>query len=837
MNWDADELLSHAEWMRRLALRILRDDEAASDVVQQTWLAVLEGRPTRVDCPRSWLASIVRRQAAFFRRSRENRKHYEIDSGPAEPASSPEELTARAEARRRLTGAVLGLSEPSRTAVLLSYYEGLSTRDIARRSGVSIATVQARLRRAIDELHARLTRGQSSEDGGLSWALLPSAGRRSGSRGSTRGRRSPLRWLGGGTAAVASSTGALAALAFVGVFAWQNHPGLGGSQQSPDALAPGSGAERQSELLERHGARVDGRLRSARTAVVAPAPPERDLVVVDAQGGAPLAHYALELDDGAVLWTDAQGHAPLVLPRDFAGDGAELKLLDDPTLWRQRVAEHTWTPEQAPQLRVPLSAGDQTRLEVASGPSYQLDFEAPVPPRTPLLAHLAPSWGNGHVAGKDFWAIDTARVRTKPDGQGWVRFLPLSQALLEARAPWRLQVRSANGLLGGEAQVTSIRGHEGRVRIDLAPLGRLDVRVLTAGPAPHESGFLRLLHPSFGQIAVPLAPGGMTTRFDALPAGRYRLQARTPLHALFETDVSIVAGEVLSKTLELQPLGPAGSIQGKLASRSGNAVTSSLVVLADPERVNADHFATVDWEGSERAVGHFVFEDVPPGNYDLFVASLGSHVSWSPAVRSVSPPVDDLEFLAADDVPRDDIRFDFDARALAREEIVVFYRRAKGPWYALCHLPGAARWDVRVRNIAWTQRSDPLVPRWPRGEPFEWIVVGQNVRPLRGDERDLVWEGDGGGRIRVPLEAGWSARLHVVLGDAPQSPGGGARILGAGKLLGVTDEEGYAFVGAATRPARLDIALPGWHVAGSAIDLKTITWSGNSLAVPIQLER
>ncbi len=63
---------------------------------------------------------------------------------------------ARARMQERVARMVLELEEPLRATVMLRYYEGLSGADIARAQGVPEGTVRWRLKRALDEVRARL---------------------------------------------------------------------------------------------------------------------------------------------------------------------------------------------------------------------------------------------------------------------------------------------------------------------------------------------------------------------------------------------------------------------------------------------------------------------------------------------------------------------------------------------------------------------------------------------------------------------------------------------------------------------------------------------------------
>ncbi len=171
---DAQALLEHLEWVRRLARGLIAHPQDAEDLVQETWLAATR-RPPRPGPLRGWLAQVVRNAAREQARRDSRRLSYESDAARSGASASSVDLVARASTQRHVVELVLALEEPYREVVLLRYFEGLSPKAIARRTGDSLATVKTRLRRALAALRARLDR--ASDGDGRSWlaALGPVA--------------------------------------------------------------------------------------------------------------------------------------------------------------------------------------------------------------------------------------------------------------------------------------------------------------------------------------------------------------------------------------------------------------------------------------------------------------------------------------------------------------------------------------------------------------------------------------------------------------------------------------------------------------------------------------
>jgi RNA polymerase sigma-70 factor (ECF subfamily) len=169
----AEVLLEHAEFLRRLARGILHDADAADDVAQEAMVAGLVERPRNL---RAWLGKVARHLALSRRRAEARRELREHAAAGPEALPSAAEGVARIELQRQVVDAVLALDEPYRSVVVHRFFYELTPTEIAKRLHVPLETVRTRLRRAIEQLRARL----DATHGRRAWsvALLAIAVRR-----------------------------------------------------------------------------------------------------------------------------------------------------------------------------------------------------------------------------------------------------------------------------------------------------------------------------------------------------------------------------------------------------------------------------------------------------------------------------------------------------------------------------------------------------------------------------------------------------------------------------------------------------------------------------------
>jgi RNA polymerase sigma-70 factor (ECF subfamily) len=178
---DVQTLLANASWLRRLSRGLAGTDSDAEDLVQDAWMTALRAPPDPTRPIRPWLAEVVRNLVRGGRR-RDARRPIggEVDEVVA-GGRSADDLLASLQLQRRLATLVFELDEPYRNVVLMRFYEGLASPDIAARLGVAAGTVRWRLSEGVRRLRA----GLDAEGEPARWralALLGGSRRRPGPR-------------------------------------------------------------------------------------------------------------------------------------------------------------------------------------------------------------------------------------------------------------------------------------------------------------------------------------------------------------------------------------------------------------------------------------------------------------------------------------------------------------------------------------------------------------------------------------------------------------------------------------------------------------------------------
>jgi RNA polymerase sigma-70 factor, ECF subfamily len=155
-----------APWILGLVVHILHDadeaEEVVGDVFVQVWRHLDQhdaGRGPLVP----WILSIarnrsldaLRRRRRWWRKSAHLERGQEAEGRDIAQAASHEAAVPGWPVHREVHAALAALSEEQRRVVVLSYFEGLSHREIAQRLHQPLGTVKTRLRMA----HQKLTEG------------------------------------------------------------------------------------------------------------------------------------------------------------------------------------------------------------------------------------------------------------------------------------------------------------------------------------------------------------------------------------------------------------------------------------------------------------------------------------------------------------------------------------------------------------------------------------------------------------------------------------------------------------------------------------------------------
>jgi RNA polymerase sigma-70 factor, ECF subfamily len=153
----------HGRLVYSLALRIVRDQADAEDVVQEVFSQAWR-QASRYDAARGsvlgWLLTLTRSRAIDRLRGRRSRPEPTVDAAvldaiPDGAALADVQVQTAGQASQ-IRAAVEGLSVLQRIAIELAFYEGLTHAEIAERLELPLGTVKTRIRQGLLKLRDRL---------------------------------------------------------------------------------------------------------------------------------------------------------------------------------------------------------------------------------------------------------------------------------------------------------------------------------------------------------------------------------------------------------------------------------------------------------------------------------------------------------------------------------------------------------------------------------------------------------------------------------------------------------------------------------------------------------
>ncbi len=196
-----EELLQHSNWLRDLARSLVRDPQAADDLVQATWSKAMERPPQGVESPRNWLGRLLRNTFYADYRAAKRRVAREQRVAREDAIADQTQVVERGEINRLLADAVMELDEPYRTTILMRFHEGRSAARIARQLGIPASTVRSHLKRGLEQLRRSLSTSWGKDWNQCSVALLAFSG-----AGRTASLAGPATWALTGIAMIAAAT-------------------------------------------------------------------------------------------------------------------------------------------------------------------------------------------------------------------------------------------------------------------------------------------------------------------------------------------------------------------------------------------------------------------------------------------------------------------------------------------------------------------------------------------------------------------------------------------------------------------------------------------------------
>lgn len=151
----------HRTALARLCYAILHDASLAEDAVQETFLKACRRLHTRRPeaSEKAWLTAIAINTCRDMRKSAWFRLH----DRRVTPDMLPDPAASASQEDREVTLAVMNLPQRLRETVLMHYYQGLTTQEIADALGISHQAVSDRLRRAREKLRPTLERSMHDE--------------------------------------------------------------------------------------------------------------------------------------------------------------------------------------------------------------------------------------------------------------------------------------------------------------------------------------------------------------------------------------------------------------------------------------------------------------------------------------------------------------------------------------------------------------------------------------------------------------------------------------------------------------------------------------------------
>lgn len=814
------ELEEHAVWLRRLARGLARDAASADDLAQEAWYALARREGEGIGNLRAWLAGTARRISQHAGIAAKRRSRREEAVARQEAVAEPGPLDERLELQRLLADELATLREPFREVLVMRYFDGLSTTEIARRRGVPAGTVRSQVTRGLAELREKLDRRSG---GRAQWCavLLRIAGEGEGLAVSS--------WKPLTLVAMSSALKpilAITALAAVGFwFLFDSDEGL-----EPVLLEEiGAVVQLEDDLLVEE--RVDESPERFLVVQSAKAAPRESagLVVdelithpfagrlVDSRTLEPLPDYRFSFELGEEserLVTDASG--AFASKKEYPAGPATLHFFDRSSrLSRDSTKFETQHPLE------------QTDVAILAGPTYRFDIDLPASLGIEdLEARL--------ITTRVHQLVETgSRTPLRVGALPWVRF-DAGVAALPGPAPWKLFVEDENGLWRGSAEVDRVIGASSpTVRIEMEALGALRVRVLNADGPVRTSRYLvaksldrrdKYGHPEErrGSLYVGGAPGLTpdqgTFLLRGMPEGRYELSLDDDRHEAFKEVVTVTRGETNEHDILLKPRVDLETIRGRITSRAGE-INLGMILMEAKGIGEAGGSFMVQPTLDETGEYVFEFENVPPGTYRVKPIDAGRHTFEPESLEAVTG-ARDLAFECRDDKPP------------LRLSIIRFIDAETNEPVPKVHALVRWRDDTTGKRDGFYTRADiggnlKIVRR--EGATLSWMARADGYSAVVGGIEEL----ERGVDHPISLARTWGEELTVRHGGTAVA---GVAILLDGQPAGMTNEDGRLLLLAPKAPTHIQIDSEAWTVLPNGIVKPDGSWNTSVMGLTMSVQ-
>ena len=168
-----EALLAQAGWLRRFARALLTNADDAEDLAHDTFATAL--RQPSPGAGRAWLATVARNLAVdrFRGAARRSRREEAVQACDAGRVPTPEELVGNAQIHRHVAEAVANLAEPFRQTLVLRFYQGLSSVEIAQKLREPEGTIRWRVKEGLGRVRRDLDRRHGDDRTAWVAALAP----------------------------------------------------------------------------------------------------------------------------------------------------------------------------------------------------------------------------------------------------------------------------------------------------------------------------------------------------------------------------------------------------------------------------------------------------------------------------------------------------------------------------------------------------------------------------------------------------------------------------------------------------------------------------------------